>query len=97
MKIMKKLFGKNNITSLQKKLKVKLGIVISFLMVSCSSLDVSGNLKGNDKKTSNEIGFDYVLNQHVKIKSKISQPYDYNSRIDKSLPEYGEFGLSFDF
>jgi hypothetical protein len=92
-----KLFGRNKKKTLLKFLAVRLGIAISFLMASCSNLDISGNIQGDDKKTSNQLGFDYTLNEYTKIKSKISQPYDYNTRIDKSLPEYGEVGLSFDF
>jgi len=71
--------------------------VISSFLTSCSNFKFEGNLSGDDSSARNEIGFIYHINDYIKIKNKISQPYCYENNIDKIYPDYGETSLSFEF
>lgn len=69
----------------------------SSLLTSCSNLKFEGNVSGDDSSARNDIGFVYHINDRVKVKNKISQPYSYEHNIDKIFPDYGETSLSFEF
>ena len=89
---MRRLFGRKI------SLKILLSLSSVLLLNSCENLRTSGNFSGDENKASNDIHFEYQLSENVKIKSKISQPYDYeNNSIDKFFPEYGETSLSIEF
>ncbi len=83
----------------KRKLLKKLLFVtlISLFFSSCSFTKINGNFNGDQYSIGNKIEFITDLCYGVKIKNSISQPYNFQTELNESIPNYAEIALLFDF